>query len=358
MAAAVPAAMAYDVNDKFSVGGVLAATGQCKSLDSAPDGFDNECKGAMPFQLEMSLRPDERNEFFMKFAFAVDNGLNEVSPWVLAPWAADLEDDVKDINGRSRDYLMAVWYKHTFTFKNENTIGATVGILDSTDYLDSNEYANDEYSQFMNEAFVNSGSYGLPSYDAGAALEWEHGAWSVNAMGMTVGENDEGNNFNFWGVQAGYQAETSMGVGNYRVIVAGASTAFLDPTGTNEEDRLAWGISFDQAFGDVVGAFVRFGWQSDDAAVDYNAIYTGGLNFNGSGWNREADNIGIGYAYLSGGNLDIDSTRAFEAYYRFVLNDYLGITADVQYMKDSYINSVEDNNPRGWIVGLRLVAEF
>ena len=30
----------------------------------------------------------------MKLAFAVDNGLNATSPWVLAPWAADLEDDV------------------------------------------------------------------------------------------------------------------------------------------------------------------------------------------------------------------------------------------------------------------------
>lgn len=96
----------------------------------------------------------------------------------------------------------------------------------------------------------------------------------------------------------------------------------------------------------------------EEAAVDYDAIYTDGLNFNGSGWNRENDNIGIGYAYLAGGNLDIDSTQAFEAYYRFGLNDYLGITADVQYMKDAYIDSVVDDSPRGWIFSLRLVAEF
>lgn len=75
--------------------------------------------------------------------------------------------------------------------------------MDSTDYLDGNEYANDEYTQFMNEALVNSGSYGLPSYAPGAALEWAAGPWSLNAIGMNVAENDDGNNFNFWGVQAG-----------------------------------------------------------------------------------------------------------------------------------------------------------
>jgi ferrous iron transport protein B len=53
----------------------------------------------------------------------------------------------------------------------------------------------------MNEAFVNSGSYGLPSYDAGAAVQWELGDWSVSALALNVGENDDGNNYNFFGAQ-------------------------------------------------------------------------------------------------------------------------------------------------------------
>lgn len=356
-----PSAMAYDFNDNFSIGGVLAATGQCQTLNNSSAEVDDECKGAMPFQLELSLRPNEHNEFFMKLGFAVDNGLNRISPWMLAPWAADLEDDVKEINGRSRDYLMAAWYKHTFEFKDESILGITVGILDSTDYLDGNEYANDEYTQFMNEAFVNNGSYAFPSYDVGAALEWESGSWSVNAIGMNIGENDDGNSFNFWGGQVGYQIKTSMGMGNYRVIVAGASSDFLDPTGTVEEDRLAWGFSFDQAFGDVVGGFLRVAWQTDDAAVDYKALYSGGLNFNGTGWNREHDNIGIGYAYLPGGNLDIDASQVFEAYYRFGLTEEIGITADVQYLRDDNVSAVDgldNDDTSGWIFGLRLAATF
>jgi hypothetical protein len=45
--------------------------------------------------------------------FAAGNGLNSSDsrnrpPFVLATWAADPEDDVEDINGRNRDYLLLV----------------------------------------------------------------------------------------------------------------------------------------------------------------------------------------------------------------------------------------------------------
>ncbi|MGB5831017.1 MAG: carbohydrate porin [Thiohalocapsa sp.] len=354
----------------MSINGLLAATGQCQDVsarlpaesyddDGAMDSFDNQCRGGMPIQLEASFSPDDRNEFFIKFGFAVDNGLNTVSPWVLAPWAADLEDDVQDINGTGRDYLLAAWYRHRFSLGDDSNLGATFGILDSTDYLDGNAYANDEYTQFMNEAFVNSGSYNLPSYDAGAALELAHGPWSINALGMNIGENDDGNNYNFWGVQGGYEARTGLGTGNYRLLLVGTSNAFIDPEGTNEEALLAWGLSFDQELGDVLGAFLRLTWQQDEAAVDYKALYSGGLNLSGSAWGREPDNIGIGYAYLAGGNLDFDHTQVVEAYYRLGLNDFLGLTADVQYMKDqrTEVDPLQED-PEGWIFGLRLTAEF
>lgn len=361
---------AYDVSDRFSVNGIITATGQCQNVsarlpsasyddDGSFETFDNTCRGALPFQLEASFNPGDANELFVKLGFASGNGLNEVSPWALAPWAAELEDDVKDINGRSHDHVLAAWYRHTFSFANNSTLGATLGILDSTDYLDANEYANDEYTQFMNEVFVNSGSYGLPSYDWGAALEWTSGPWSINAMGMNIGENDDGNNYNFWGLQTGFRADTRLGTGNYRIILAGTSSAFLDPTGTKHESKLGWGLSFDQELNTVIAAFLRFAWQQDDAAVDYKALYSGGLNFDGIGWGRAADNVGLGYAWFEGGNTDIENSRVFEAYYRLGFNDHLGLTADIQYMKDHRTEvSPTQDNPAGWIFGLRATAEF
>ena len=113
---------------------------------------NNICRGALPFQPELVYNPTEQDQLFVKLGFAAGNGLNEVSPFVLAPWAADLEADVKDINGRDRSYLLEAWYAHTFKLAEDNSLQITGGIIDPAFYVNENAYANDEYTQFMNEA--------------------------------------------------------------------------------------------------------------------------------------------------------------------------------------------------------------
>ena len=109
-------AFGYDLNDQVSLSGILAATGQCQDVsarlpaedyaqviadsdsptfDTTLDRFDNTCRGAMPVQVELDYRPTERDEIFIKVGAAVDNALNPVTPFRLAPWAADLEDDMQ-----------------------------------------------------------------------------------------------------------------------------------------------------------------------------------------------------------------------------------------------------------------------
>ena len=266
-----------------------------------------------------------------------------------------LEDDVKDINGRNRDYLLTVWYKHTFEFGENNALGMTGGIIDSTAYVDENTFANDEYTQFMNEALVNSPIGFLPSYDIGGAVEWEIGNWDITGVGMNIGENDDGNNYHFFAGQIGYQLNTSLGEGNYRLIIGGTSKQFLDEDG-NKEGRLSEFLSFDQQLGDIFGAWIRFGWQDDKALINYDALFSGGLNISGKWYGRTDDNIGIGYAYLNGKN-DFDYTQVAEVYWRFVLNDYFAVTADVQYMKDKYdVSGMGDLE--GIISGIRMTTEF
>ena len=361
---------AYDLTEGFAINALLAGAGQCQDAaarlpaENHDDGgrldtFGNICRGGMPVQFELDFMPTENDEFFAKLGWAAGNGLNTASPFQLAPWAADLEDDVQDINGRGRDYLLAAWYKHNFDLGGENSIGATLGIIDTTAYLDGNAYANDEYTQFMNEAFVNAANYNLPSYDAGAALEAAFGRYSVSVVGMNVGENDDGNNYNFWGVQLGWHPSFSLGAGDYRFMVMGTSKAFLDPDGVNKENRLAYGLSFDQALGDVVGVFLRIVAQSDDAAISYRALYSGGIDIAGSAWGRAGDGVGVGYAHLAGGNVDVNQTNVFETYYRAQLNDHFALTADVQYMSDSLEEAdPRQKDPSGWIFGLRAIAAF
>ena len=381
LAASASPSWAYDVTDSFSLGAVLGATGQCQEglgglVDEDGQSLDGDtCRGGMPFQLELSVRPSERDELYALLGYAVDNGLNDVSPFVLAPWAVDLEDDLKDINGRGRDYLLQAWYKHTFTLGEDATLGTTFGIIDSTGYLDENAYANDEFTQFMNEAFVNSGGFNLPSYDAGAALELALGHWEIKAAALNIGENNDGNNYNFWGAQLGYRLDSALGEGNYRAVITGTSSAFVKPradlgeeaewtedapqdgapVGAEKTDLMGYGLSLDQALGDHLGAFLRLTWTDHKDILDYRGLYTGGLQLAGGLWGREADTVGLAYGYLDGAETGISSTNVAELYYRFAANDFLALTADIQYMADAY-DSGEDIE--GWIFGLRLVAEL
>ena len=360
---------AYDINDKFSIGGVIAGIYQYQSLNDSPlydsEGteYDSQGRGLLAFQPEFSFRPTENDEVFTKFGFGAGNGLMEggKSPFKLAAWGGDTEEGVKDINGRGRDYLLTAWYRHTFTFSEDHSLGLTGGIIDATDYIDDNAFANDEYTQFMNCALVNGPHCFLPSYDLGGALEWDIAGFSVRGVAMALGSNGEEGEFeepyNFFGLQFGYTVDFGMGEGNYRLLIDTTSDDFSNVAGTKKERLSGLTLSFDQQFGEILGAWLRFGWQDDKAAIDYKDTYSGGLNISGNLWGREQDNIGIGYAHLRGGNLDVNNSDVFEIYGRFALNEIFAITGDIQYMKDSYKDDTHDD-PSAWIFGLRATAEF
>lgn len=354
MHALCPLARAYEVNEKLSIGGVAAGSVQCQQL-AEKAGARNRCRSVFPFQPELGFRPTDRDEFFIKAGFSSGNGLNAASPFERSVWAASLEDDVKDINGRNRDYLLTAWYRHAFRFRQDRALGITLGIVDATDYLDENVYSNDEYTQFMNAALVNGPTAFLPSYDAGTALEWDSKRWSLRGVAMDIDENSDGNGFYFYGIQVGYRMDTALGEGNYRLVGQITSSDFLAPDEISRERRKGILVSLDQQFGHSLGGFVRLGWQADDAAVPYEALYSGGIDIRGNAWRRARDNIGLAYAWLEGGNKNIDRTHVVEGYYRFVFNDYLALSADLQYMKD---DRRREDGPKGFIYGVRATVEF
>lgn len=355
-------AAAFQVNDRLEINGVLAGTGQCLEPDGGTD-VQSACRGGLAFQPELFYNPTERDQFFVKLGFGAGDGLNDVSPFVLSPWAADMEADVKDINGRDRSYLLEAWYAHTFEIADDNSIQITAGIIDPAFYINENAYANDEFTQFMNETFVNSHTAILPAYDAGGVIVWKFRDLTFSAVGMNVGDNGAGDDYNWYAAEVDYHVETALGEGNYRVMYAGTNSAFADPDELRQEPLQGWALSFDQELGSIVGVFLRLGWQSEDAAVDYRAVYSGGFDFKGAAWGREADNIGIGYGYLEGGNAGLTRSNVFETYYRFAVNDYLALTADAQYMSDDYEGADTDpeddiEDVSGWVLGVRAVVEF
>ncbi|MGD2186540.1 MAG: porin, partial [Desulfobacterales bacterium] len=273
-------AFGYDLADKFSVGGIMAGIWQC--LQANEGGVDDGPKASVVIQPEMSFWPYEHSEIFAKFGFAANNGLNVKSPFALTIWAADLENDVKDINGRNRDYLLTGWAKHTFEFSESHRLELSAGIIDATDYVDENAYANDEYGQFLNEVFVNAVTGNFVSYDIGAAAQWGYHNFSANGLIMDVGKNKAGNNFQFYTLQLAYLLETGLGDGNYRITGSLTSDNFLSADGNDDDEKLsALALSVDQQLGDIFGVFLRLGVQDDDATVAYGKEYSGGVNISG-----------------------------------------------------------------------------
>ena len=353
-------AFAYQINDQLSIGGVAAGLYQYERLADAP-GFESEGRAALTCEPEIAYAPTDRDELFAKFGIGAGDGLmgQGRSPFALAPYGGNVEDDYININGRSRDYLLTAWYKHTFTFGSGQKLGLTAGIIDATDYMDENAYANDEFTQFFNQALINGPNAILPSYDVGGAIEWQMDRLSVKGVAMAVGTNGEDGEFespyNFYGIQLGYRVDSGPGEGNYRMMLNTTSRDFSNVNGEAKERQNTLLFSFDQQLGEILGGWLRFGWKNDDAATLYSDLYSGGLNISGALWGRQGDNMGIGYARIGGGNKNVNHTDVFEIYTRVAFMQFFAVTGDIQYMKDSVS---EGESPEGWIFGLRLTMEF
>lgn len=337
----------------FELAALLATATQCQLVEEGADA-DDECSGVVLAQPELAYRPTPRDEFLVRLGFASSNALNSRTPIRFPPWAADLEDDVESVNGTSRDYLLTAHYTHSFDLGTRGSLTMTGGLIDATDFLDANRYANDEFTQFMSAGLVNGPNTFVPSYDVGGGFTYDGGRWSLNGIYMNV-DDEDGSESWFAGAEIGFHPQTSWGPGSYRLVLTRTGKDFDNPSGTQGERRQDLIVSADQQLGDHLGTFVRIEIQDDNAAINAESTWTVGLDLAGSAWGRGSDNVGIGLGYADGGNLDLRDGYGGEAYYRHVLNDVWAISGSVQY---GFNDLQGPENAEVWTFGLRLVAEL
>jgi len=322
--------------------------------------FKDRDRGSGVLDLKASLKPTEKDEFFVRASFAQGSGLKEVNPFVLSPNADDLFIDLHNINGHPRDHLQELWYSHTFPLEKETHLRVTLGIIDSTAFVDDNNFAGDEIEQFMNEGLVHNPLLNLPSYDAGVGLEFEKGNLRLSLVGMRS-KNELDKYYTWVGGQLTYHWENPLGEGNYRLCLFTTDKKFESWTSTSYKAKRGIGLSVDQELiKKKLGAFLRLGWQDDKAQVDYKSTLSFGFNVNGSFWKREKDQMGIGYAYFKGPERgEISHTHLFETYLKVHLFEYKDInsnlTLDYQYMVDKLR---ENNKNEAHILGLRFNISF
>ncbi len=358
---------AYDLLDKFSVEVSVVGSYQHAKPDSDPAYFqnlgigDSLGRGSAVLDLGFNFHPTERDQFGVTLSFAGGNGLKYTELFTIVPNADDLESDLKDINGRKRDYLLEAWYSHTFKLREDIGLSATFGIIDSTSYLDNNEYSNDETTQFMNEVFVNNPLLNLPSYDIGGLLEFTWGDLSLKAIYMGSKTEDWGvqndfRSYGYWGMEAGYKIKDPLGEGNFRLTGFTTTKDFPNWEGDRGEALRGIGISLDHRLGEILGLFFRAGWQDHKAQIIHKKLFSGGISINGKLWGREDDTMGLGYAFLDGASRSgLDSTEALEGYVRFKLTDFSHLSFDIQYLKDKYIDLPKVD---GMVYGIRFTVEF
>ena len=299
---------------------------------------------------------------------------------------AGVEDELQVFSNVNRDAddsdnsiaLTEAWYEHYFQSVPASLM---VGKIDGTGSVDTNEYANDECTQFLGRIFRNSPTIELPDNAAGLRLSLEPiDFMDIQLLMMDAdGDWEDIVDDGFFAAQLNLKPNLFERDGNYRVI------GWL-----NDRDHTKWkdlaqkkektygvGISFDQELTDDLGAFLRYGWQDPDVFIDADDdgiagdfslehAWSVGLQLKGTGWDREEDTLGlaVGQAMPSdeykkaGSNLNAKDESHFEAYYNYKVNEHLTLTPDVQVIWNPYGDDATNGKDTIVVGGLKGQVDF
>lgn len=273
----------------------------------------------------------------------------------------DLYSNVdRDVNDTGANVpVTELWYEQ-YIFNKQ--VAVTAGKLDPANYLDQNEYAFDETTQFLARIFRNNPAIEWPNDNTlGARLILAPEALQYLSLEMAYfdADNNWENVFDrpFLSAQLNVKPSKFFGWdpeqwdGNYRFywwINELDHSKLVDagepPADNTKLANTGFGLSCDQMVTDAFGVFGRFGWQRPDLAIastspntaPCEASWSGGFQMTGKYWNREDDvaAIAVGQVFPSRHYKDAGNGGSaeghFEAYYRMQVNKYLALTPDFQ----------------------------
>ncbi|MBB3213197.1 high affinity Mn2+ porin [Herbaspirillum sp. Sphag1AN] len=286
-----------------------------------------------------------------------------------------------------------------------NNVVITVGRFAVVDIFDTNTYAHDPRSDFLNWSIIDSGSFDYAAdswgFTNGAAVEWNQGNWtlrggafelSATPNGKVTGFHPRNHSF-ITELERRYQWNDHPGkikllafvnqgdMGSYRDATALAlangstpDTAQVRHYSTNPGVTL----NLEQELTSDLGAFARLGWNGGKKEAyeftDINRSVSGGFVLQGQRWGREDDRIGLAGAvnYLSSdarayfasggmgilvgdGALNYAPEKIVEAYYALAVTKKITLTFDYQRVVNPAYN--HDRGPFP-IYSLRLHAEL
>jgi high affinity Mn2+ porin len=286
--------------------------------------------------------------------------------------------------------------------RTKDRVVLTAGKLNVTDIFDTNKYAHDPRTDFLNWSMIAGGSFDYAAdawgYTYGAAAEWYRGdwAWRGGVFDLSVVPNNAILTNDFHQFQLVGEAErritwngrpgavrltgfvTRGDMGRYddatdlaRRTGQPADTALV----RHYRSRPGVHLGLEQEVADGVGVFGRLGWADGRYEsyeyTDIDQTVQAGVSVSGSRWGRKDDTAAIaavvnrlsraGQRYLDASGLGIlvgdgklphpGAEQILEAYYSLRLARDLHLTLDDQFIVNPAYN--RDRGPVN-VVGLRL----
>jgi high affinity Mn2+ porin len=263
----------------------------------------------------------------------------------------------------------------------------TIGKFSVVDIFDTNKYANNPKSDFLNWSLVNAGTFDYAAdawaYTYGAAAEWYRGHWTFRAGIFDLSATPTGGNspngvnldptfdqfemvgeiedrYELWGQPGKIKLTGFLNrgrAGDYADAIALAAITG-GPADINAvrvyTSRPGVSVNLEQQITETVGLFARAGWADGNVEpwdfTDIDRTVSAGVSLSGKQWGRPDDTIGIAgvindiskihQEFLNDGGLGILTgdgqlpnpglEQIIETYYSYALSSSTHLTADYQ----------------------------
>lgn len=256
----------------------------------------------------------------------------------------------------------------------------TIGKIDQTNYFDTNAVANDENTQFLAGAFVNSAVLDVPGNGPGVRATYSAFDWLDIGMGLQSG--DEDGSFVFdricWISELAFHTMFFDKPGNYRVYMTVNGNRTDVDSATSSDESVGFGISADQQISETVTWFGRVGFRDDHLQENQTEwAWSTGFQVVGPLCSRPEDILGVAIGQtqpnsevvpnLKRTTFDTDETGAnqndymasietiSEMYYSILINEQFTVSPLVQMV---FNPSGDQNEDSIFISGLRANFNF
>jgi high affinity Mn2+ porin len=288
----------------------------------------------------------------------------------------------------------------------------TVGRFGVNDIFDTNKYANNPKTDFLNWTMINAGTLDYAGdawgYTYGAAAEWYQGHWTFRAGIFDLSATPAGGNsplaygldptfqqfqmlaeieerHELWGQPGkikitGFLSRGSAGQFSDAIALAQATGLPADITAVRSyTSRPGVSINLEQQVTDALGVFARAGWADGNVEpwdfTDVDRTVEAGVAVSGKLWGRPDDTIGVAgvvngissehVAFLNAGGIGIlvgdgqlpnsGLEKIFETYYSYALTASSRLSLDYQFVSNPAYNA--DRGPVN-VVAARLHWQF